>query len=208
MTVRVPATSANLGPGFDSFGLALARYDEVAARRIERGLVVQVTGVGADEVPLTAEHLVVRAIGTAFAAAGERVAWPAPAVRQLHPARRRSGFVGGGHRRGAAAGPRADRGRRRPAAVRRRGAGPRHRDGGPPRQRCPRAVRRLHAGLFRRRRRGRWRSAARCTRTSGWWCSARTRPAPPITPAGCCRRWCRTPTPRPTRPRRDCWCTP
>ena len=30
-TVRVPATSANLGPGFDSFGLALARYDEVSA---------------------------------------------------------------------------------------------------------------------------------------------------------------------------------
>ena len=32
VTVRVPATSANLGPGFDSFGLALARYDEVSAR--------------------------------------------------------------------------------------------------------------------------------------------------------------------------------
>jgi homoserine kinase len=73
VTVRVPATSANLGPGFDSFGLALARYDEVTACRIERGLVVQVTGVGADEVPLTAEHLVVRAIGTAFAAVGEQL---------------------------------------------------------------------------------------------------------------------------------------
>ena len=73
VTVRVPATSANLGPGFDSFGLALARYDEVAARRIEHGLVVQVTGVGADEVPLTAEHLVVRAIGTAFAAIADLI---------------------------------------------------------------------------------------------------------------------------------------
>ncbi len=73
VTVRVPATSANLGPGFDSFGLALARYDEVAACRIERGLVVQVTGVGADEVPLTAEHLVVRSIGTAFTAVGEQL---------------------------------------------------------------------------------------------------------------------------------------
>jgi homoserine kinase len=73
VTVRVPATSANLGPGFDSFGLALARYDEVSASRIEHGLIVQVTGVGADEVPLTAEHLVVRAIGTAFAAAGEQL---------------------------------------------------------------------------------------------------------------------------------------
>ena len=55
MTVRVPATSANLGPGFDSFGLALARYDEVTApARIPSGLVVEVTGVGAGEVPLTA----------------------------------------------------------------------------------------------------------------------------------------------------------
>src|SRR6478735_9622551 len=73
VTVRVPATSANLGPGFDSFGLALASYDEVAACRIERGLVVQVTGVGADEVPLTAQHLVVRSIGTAFTAVGEQL---------------------------------------------------------------------------------------------------------------------------------------
>lgn len=71
VTVRVPATSANLGPGFDSFGLALARYDEVTVCRTDGGLVVEVVGVGADEVPLTAEHLVVRAIARAFAAVGE-----------------------------------------------------------------------------------------------------------------------------------------
>ena len=73
MTVRVPATSANLGPGFDSFGLALARYDEVTAARIPSGLEVRVTGVGAGEVPLTAEHLVVRAIDTAFTAAAAQL---------------------------------------------------------------------------------------------------------------------------------------
>ena len=32
--VRVPAPSANLGPGFDAFGLALARYDQVEARAV------------------------------------------------------------------------------------------------------------------------------------------------------------------------------
>ena len=68
--VLVPATSANLGPGFDSFGLALARYDEVSAGLTDGGLLVEVSGVGADEVPLTHEHLVVRAIARSFAAGG------------------------------------------------------------------------------------------------------------------------------------------
>ncbi len=70
-TVRVPATSANLGPGFDSFGLALQRYDEVTITRTDADLVIEVTGVGAGEVPLTHEHLVVRAIARVFAEAGE-----------------------------------------------------------------------------------------------------------------------------------------
>ena len=71
ITVRVPATSANLGPGFDSFGLALARYDEVSVSLRAAGLLVEVEGVGADEVPLTDEHLVVRAMARAFAEVGE-----------------------------------------------------------------------------------------------------------------------------------------
>ena len=69
--VRVPATSANLGPGFDSFGLALALFDEVSARRSGSELVVEVDGVGADEVPRDGSHLVVTAMARAFAAAGE-----------------------------------------------------------------------------------------------------------------------------------------
>jgi homoserine kinase len=77
VTVRVPATSANLGPGFDSFGLALAHFDEVTASRTDGGLSVQVRGVGADEVPLTAEHLVVRAIVRAYAEVGT----PLPGLR-------------------------------------------------------------------------------------------------------------------------------
>ena len=68
--VRVPATSANLGPGFDSFGLALARYDEVSVCRTDGPLEVVVSGFGAGDVPLDERHLVVRAIVEACHAAG------------------------------------------------------------------------------------------------------------------------------------------
>ena len=66
----VPATSANLGPGFDSLGLALALRDEVTARVTGEPLVVRVSGVGADDVPRDESHLVVRAMYAAFAAMG------------------------------------------------------------------------------------------------------------------------------------------
>lgn len=62
--VRVPATSANLGPGFDCLGLALSWYDEVEVRVTSSGLDVGVEG--ADEVPLDESHLVVRALRLAF----------------------------------------------------------------------------------------------------------------------------------------------
>ena len=45
--VRVPATSANLGPGFDSLGLALSLYDVVEAWIDPAGLSIEVTGEGA-----------------------------------------------------------------------------------------------------------------------------------------------------------------
>lgn len=72
VTVQVPATSANLGPGFDTFGLALAWYDEVTVRITGEGLDVQVDGEGADDVPRGAEHLVARAMLAAFDRLGER----------------------------------------------------------------------------------------------------------------------------------------
>ncbi|MCM3922768.1 homoserine kinase [Frankia sp. AiPs1] len=62
--VRVPATSANLGPGFDAFGLALGLYDEVEVELAASGLSVDV--VGPDEVALDETHLVVRAIRATF----------------------------------------------------------------------------------------------------------------------------------------------
>ncbi len=64
--VRVPATSANLGPGFDSFGLALSRYDDVIARIGEDGAQVDVAGEGAGEVPLGEDHLIVQSMRAAF----------------------------------------------------------------------------------------------------------------------------------------------
>ncbi len=64
--VSVPATSANLGPGFDSLGLALSLRDTLAARVTDRGLAVEVTGPGADDVPRDESHLVVRSMRAAF----------------------------------------------------------------------------------------------------------------------------------------------
>lgn len=64
--VRVPATSANLGPGFDTLGLALALYDDVSARVAPAGCHVDVTGQGAGELPTDDGHLVVRAMRATF----------------------------------------------------------------------------------------------------------------------------------------------
>jgi homoserine kinase len=68
--VRVPATSANLGPGFDALGLALTLYDDIVVRVADEGLYVDVAGEGADSVPRTRRHLVVRALHAGFAALG------------------------------------------------------------------------------------------------------------------------------------------
>jgi homoserine kinase len=71
LRVRVPATSANLGPGFDSLGLALALYDDVVARVTdEPGLSVDVAGMGAATLPRNARHLVVRTMRATFKVLG------------------------------------------------------------------------------------------------------------------------------------------
>jgi homoserine kinase len=64
--VRVPATSANLGPAFDSAGLALGLYDDVVVRVADRGLVVDVAGEGSETLPRDKRHLVVKALRAAF----------------------------------------------------------------------------------------------------------------------------------------------
>ncbi|HEX7745853.1 MAG TPA: homoserine kinase [Micromonosporaceae bacterium] len=83
--VRVPATSANLGPGFDALGLALALYDDVDARVAAAGCAVEVVGEGADSLPRDGEHLVVRAMSAAFDALGARPSGLAVACRNRIP---------------------------------------------------------------------------------------------------------------------------
>lgn len=68
--VRVPATSANLGPAFDCAGLALTCHDLLEFSVAASGLTVQVSGVGAGELPADESHLVVRAFRAACAELG------------------------------------------------------------------------------------------------------------------------------------------
>ncbi|MGA8247166.1 MAG: homoserine kinase, partial [Nocardioides sp.] len=66
----VPATSANLGPGFDALGLALELRDELTASVTESGLSVEVHGEGSGALAVDDSHLVVRAMRMTFAALG------------------------------------------------------------------------------------------------------------------------------------------
>jgi homoserine kinase len=68
----VPASSANLGPGFDALGLALMLHDDVVARVTDSGLSVDVAGMGAATVARNARNLVVRAMRAAFDRLGGR----------------------------------------------------------------------------------------------------------------------------------------
>jgi homoserine kinase len=72
VAVRVPATSANLGPGFDALGLALSLHDDVRARVAAGGVTVEITGEGAGDLPTDDRHLVVHAMDRMFEALGTR----------------------------------------------------------------------------------------------------------------------------------------
>jgi homoserine kinase len=80
VTVTVPATSANLGPGYDSLGLALDLRDELTGEVVPGGtLEVTVEGAGEGTVPLDESHLVVRSMRAAFEIIGKQ-----PAGLRLH----------------------------------------------------------------------------------------------------------------------------
>ena len=68
-TVTVPGSSANLGPGFDTLGLAVGLYDTVEVEVTASGLEVEIFGEGADELPRDNSHLVVKAIRSGLKAA-------------------------------------------------------------------------------------------------------------------------------------------
>ena len=137
--VRVPATSANLGPGFDAFGIALGLYDELEVRALASpGVTVEVTGEGAGQVPDDEQHLVVSSLRAALDQVGASQTGLHLVCHNRIPHGRGLGSSAGGGRRGDRRRPRADRGAR--GAVRRR----RDRPGRPasrgtrttPRRRC------------------------------------------------------------------------
>lgn len=75
--LRVPANSANLGPGFDSLGLAFDWLDDSLIEVLSSGVQVQVTGEGSGFVPRDRSHLVIRCLDQGLAALGAS----APGVR-------------------------------------------------------------------------------------------------------------------------------
>ncbi|WP_153502806.1 homoserine kinase [Cumulibacter manganitolerans] len=78
VTARIPATTANLGPGFDCMGLSLAIYDTVSVEAAagERDEVV-IEGIGADTLPRDGTHMVLATMRELFALEG----WQVPPVR-------------------------------------------------------------------------------------------------------------------------------
>jgi homoserine kinase len=71
VSIKVPATSANLGPGFDTLGMALSYYDELEVEAVAgSGAIVEVIGEGAGEVPTDESNLVVKSIAYVFEQVG------------------------------------------------------------------------------------------------------------------------------------------
>lgn len=81
VTVQVPATTANLGPGYDCLGLALGLHNEVTLTRAD-ALSVQIEGEGAGSLARDASHLVLVAATAACAAVGHEP--PPLALRQVN----------------------------------------------------------------------------------------------------------------------------
>lgn len=78
VTVRVPATAANLGPGFDCLGLALELHNTVSLAPARR-TTISVDGAGAESLPQSRDNLVFRAVAAVY----DRVGKPVPPLR-LH----------------------------------------------------------------------------------------------------------------------------
>ena len=74
VAVRTPASAANLGPGYDTLGLALTMHDRLEGEVLDDGLEIDVRGEGADDLPRDRSHLVVRAMDAAFEILGEQPA--------------------------------------------------------------------------------------------------------------------------------------
>ena len=73
VAVKIPATSANLGPGFDTLGMALAHYDEYSAEPTGSKLVIEIVGEGEKDAPRDESNLVFRAIKVVYDSLGKKV---------------------------------------------------------------------------------------------------------------------------------------
>ncbi|KAG6616744.1 homoserine kinase [Phytophthora cinnamomi] len=82
VVVRVPATTANMGPGFDTIGMALDIWTEISAEVVAGPAGISLTneGEGAAELPTDETNLVVVGLKAAFQAAGE----PLPRALKVH----------------------------------------------------------------------------------------------------------------------------
>ena len=71
--ISVPATSANIGPGFDCLGIALELRDRYAAQILDDATFdVDVSGEGADEVKKDGKNLVIRSMMAGFEFMGNK----------------------------------------------------------------------------------------------------------------------------------------
>ena len=73
LKVTVPATSANLGPGFDSLGMALAFYDEYELETTGTGLEISIDGEGSQSAAKDESNLIYKSIKLVFDSVGEKV---------------------------------------------------------------------------------------------------------------------------------------
>jgi homoserine kinase len=83
--VRVPATIANIGPGFDALGAALRMHLEVEIEPRRDTVEIMVEGEGAEQLPLDDQNLVVRAMNLFFDHVGRRPSGYAIRVRNPIP---------------------------------------------------------------------------------------------------------------------------
>lgn len=81
--VRVPATVANLGPGFDSLGIAVAMHLEIDIEPRRDSVDIMVEGEGAEQLPTDDTNLVIRSMNAFFDHVGRRP--PGFAVRVKNP---------------------------------------------------------------------------------------------------------------------------
>lgn len=72
VSVRVPATSANLGPGFDSMGLALGLYNRLTAEETQNGLTIDILDESRKFLPTDERNLVFRSMKRLFDQVGYR----------------------------------------------------------------------------------------------------------------------------------------